>query len=80
MALTAPQQLQARRQVVAEVFGAAPVNVTKAEIDTAINACVTWIETNSASAVAALAGTALAAASATVKAQVIAIAIKNRYG
>ena len=33
MALTADQALWARRQVVADVFGAAPVTVTKAQID-----------------------------------------------
>ena len=80
MALTAPQTMWARRQVVADVFGAGPVNVTKPDIDASINALVAWAETNAASAQAAMAGTPLASASAAVKAQCMAIAIRARYG
>lgn len=79
MALTAPQVLWARRQVVADVFGAAPVTVTKAEIDSSIAALVTWIEANATSALAAMAGTPLAGASTTIKGQCLAIAIEARY-
>jgi hypothetical protein len=80
MALTAPQALWARRQVVAEVFGTNPVTVTKTDIDTSINALVSWIEANVASAQASLNGTPLAGASAAVKAEALSIAIRARYG
>lgn len=80
MALTTEQTVWARRQVAADVLGGAPASVTKAQIDTAVAACVTWIETNSASAVAAMSGTALAGASDAVKAEVLALAITARYG
>lgn len=80
MALTAPQTLWARRQIVSEVFGATPVNVTKAEIDSTVAALVTWAETNAASAATAMAGTPLAGASAAVKANCLSIAIRARYG
>lgn len=80
MALTAAQVIIARRRVSAEVLGGAPAAVTKAEIDTAVAALVSWMETNVASAQAALTGTALAGASAAVKAQVLAIAVGTRYG
>lgn len=80
MALTADQVLVARRRVSLEVLGNAPAAVTKAEIDAAVAACVSWIETNAASAVAAMSGTVLAGATTPVKAQVLAIAIGARYG
>lgn len=80
MALTTPQTLWARRQVVAEIFGTSPVNVTKAQIDAAIAACVTWAEDNATEAAAAMAGTALESATAAVKAEAVAIAIRARYG
>lgn len=80
MALTAPQILAARRQVVATVFNGGAVNVTKAQIDASVAACVLWAENNAATINTAIAGTALASASATVKAQVFAIAIETRFG
>lgn len=79
MALTAPQTTWARRQVV-DSFSGAPVDVTKADIDTAIAALVTWVEANQSSALTAMNGTALAGRSAAVKAQCLAIAVMARYG
>lgn len=79
MPLDANQVIKARRRVVAEVLSGAPVAVTKADIDSSVAACVAWIESNQGSAVAALNGTALAGASASIKAAVIAIAIETRY-
>lgn len=80
MALTAPQVLWARRRVVADVFGASPVNVTKAQIDQSIAACVTYLEANATAIAAAMDGTPLATAPVAVKAEAFAIAAKARYG
>lgn len=80
MALTAPQTLWARRQVVADVIGSAPATVTKAQIDEAVAACVSWMESNSTSALAAMDGTALAGATNATKAEVFAIGVVARYG
>lgn len=82
MALTDPQELWARRRVVADVFGAAPVTVTKQDIDDSVAALVTLLEaTSTQTAIGnAMVGTALAGATTAVKAKVFAIAALARYG
>lgn len=81
MALTAAQVVWARRQVVADIFGASPVNVTKAQIDAAVAAVVASLEGSAGTElVAAMTGTALESASVAVKAEVVAIAAMARYG
>lgn len=81
MALTAAQVVEARRRSVLAAFpGGAPVTVTKTQIDAATAATTAWLEANAASFVAALNGTVLQAASATIQAKVLAIVAECRYG
>lgn len=81
MALSAAQAIDARRRAIVAAFpGGVTVTVTKTQIDAAVAAAVTWLETNAASYVAALAGTVLSGASSTIQAAVLAIAAEERYG
>lgn len=83
MALSATQQVTARRAVVSDVLlPLAAVNVTKAQVDDTLAALVAWVESAAVqtSFNTAIAGTALAGASAAVKAQCLTIALRARYG
>ena len=81
MALTAPQVIDARRAVIPIVFAAdAPVNLTKAQLDSTIATVVTWLENNAASFNTAIAGTPLSSASSAIKSAVMAKVAEVRYG
>lgn len=81
MALTAQQSLDARKAILTQVLiPLGPVNVMKSEIDTVTAALTTWLETNATSFNAAIAGTALAGASAATKAKCLALTAIARYG
>lgn len=81
MALTAPQVIEARRVTIPIAFPAgAPVNLTKAQLDTTIATIVTWLENNAASFNTAIAGTPLAGQSAAVKSSIMAAVALVRYG
>lgn len=81
MAFTANQTIEARRQTVVAAFpNGAPVTVTKAQIDTATAAVVSWLEANAASYNSAIAGTVLAGATTAIKSQILALCAEIRYG
>lgn len=84
MALTAAQRERGWRWWVDHRSAnpeAAPVRFTKPELRAAMDAMVTWLEANQASAVAALSGTAMAGANSTAdeKLRIFLAALAARY-
>jgi hypothetical protein len=80
MALTQPQKIYAREQIVATVFGTAPVTVTKAQVDAVSAAATTWLESNAVSFQSGMSGTVAQNQPPPVLAAILASVATARYG
>lgn len=80
MALTAAQTVQARAEIVSDVFGVQPATVTKPQIDVVSAAVSDWLDSVAASFNTAVSTTVLAGASTQVKTMVLTAVAKAKYG